>query len=175
MFESQENTMIIKMKYKLIYLFSTLMLLSLPIWADTGVSIDFPVQSKTEKQEVNTEVGIIKIQSIKALNNEIAFSLNVADYPAKLVAVLSEEEFLASTADDARSKPYMNIEYIKPFTHEGIQAIEMKLLDTRQPQTITMSRSYYKSGRLWNSLVVIPRDKFPSKEANEFLNSLTFE
>lgn len=136
-------------------------------------SAAFPCAPQRQKQLVaKTEMGDIFFTSLMCSQGDNAYLLGVTEYPAQIMTVLSVEEMLDSTLDDARSKKFMKIKSSKRTTLQNLPAIRNHLLDSRKPQTESISTVVLADGNLIVVQVTAPQSSAQSKAATDFLNSL---
>lgn len=139
----------------------------------TEASASFPCKAERQKTiKTETDAGTISIMQLRCTKNNTVFLLGISVYPEEIVKALSREEMLDSTLDDARSKKYIKIASSKQLSHAGLPAIRSHILDTRQPETATISLTILTGNTLVLALVISTPKLIDSNEAKEFLNSL---
>jgi len=136
-------------------------------------SAAFPCAPQRKKQLVaKTEMGDIFLTSLTCSQGDNAYLLGVTEYPAQIMSMLSVEEMLDSTLDDARSKKFMKVKSSKRTTLQNLPAIRNHLLDSREPATESTSTAVLADANLIVVQVTGPQNSAQSKAATDFLNSL---
>jgi len=80
---------------------------------------------------------------------------------------------LDSTLDDARSKNYVKIVSSQRLSHAGLPAIRSQVLDTRKPETATVSLCVMVGNGLAFTMVTAAPSAIQSDVAEDFLSSLS--
>lgn len=136
-------------------------------------SAAFPCAPQRKKQLVaKTEMGDVFFTSLTCSQGDSAYLLGVTEYPAQIMSMLSADEMLDSTLDDARSKKFMKVKSSKRTTLQKLPAIRNHLLDTRKPATESISTAVLADANLIVVQVTAPQSAAQSRAATDFLNSL---
>ncbi len=136
-------------------------------------SVAFPCKPERQKQLLaKTETGDIFLTSLKCSQGDNAYLLGVTEYPSQIISALSVEEILDSTLDYARSKNFIKIKSSKRTTHQNLPAIRNHLLDSRKPETETISMAVLVDRNIILVQVTAPPSSAQSKASTDFLNSL---
>lgn len=136
-------------------------------------SAAFPCAPKRQKQLLaKTEIGDIFLTSLMCSQGDHAYLLGVTEYPEQIMSLLSVEEMLDSTLDDARSKTFIKIKSSKRTTQHNLPAIRNHLLDSRKPETETISMAVLADRNMIVVQVTAPPSSTHSRAATDFLNSL---
>ena len=117
-------------------------------------------------------MGDIYFTSLMCSQGANAYLLGVTEYPAQIMSVLSVDEMLDSTLDDARSKKFMKVKSSKRTTLQSLPAIRNHLLDSRKPETESISTAVLADANLIIVQVTAPPTSAQSREATDFLQSL---
>jgi hypothetical protein len=136
-------------------------------------SAAFPCAPQRQRQLVaKTELGDIFLTSLMCSQGDHAYLLGVTEYPAQIMSLLSVEEMLDSTLDDARSKKFMKIKSSKRTTQHNLPASRNHLLDSRKPETETISMAVLADRNMIVVQVTAPQGSAKSRASTDFLNSL---
>lgn len=139
-------------------------------------SAAFPCEPKHQRQRVaHTEVGDVFFTSLSCTRGNHAYLLGVTEYPPEILSALSVDEMLDSTLDDARSKRYMKIKSSRRTTHGKLPSIRSHLLDSRRPETESVSLAVLAGQNLVVVQVTAPEGSAQSRASADFLESLKIE
>ena len=143
---------------------------------NSQMTAEFPCTPKKKRQVVaKTELGDIITTSLTCSKSDSAYHLSITQYPKEYYKMLSEAEWLDSTLDDARSKKYIKIKSSKVGSHQKYSAIRSNILDTRKPNTTSVSLAVITDDGMILIMATTPPALEKSKTVSAFLNSLSIK
>ena len=139
----------------------------------THMTAEFPCTPKKNKQlAAKTELGNIFTTSLSCSKDDSFYILSITQYPKEFYKMLTVAEWLDSTLDDARSKKYIKIKTSNTITHQKLPAIRTHILDTRKPNTTSISLAVLTEDGMVLIMATTPPELEKSKIVNGFLSSL---
>lgn len=140
------------------------------------MSAKFPCTPKREKQLIaKTELGDLFTTSLSCSKSDSFYLLSMTQYPNEFYKIFSVTEWLDSTLDYARSKKYIKIKTSHIITHQKLPAIRSHILDTRKPNTTSISLAVLTQNGMVIIMATTPPALEKSKTVNNFLSSLIVE
>lgn len=133
-------------------------------------SANFPCQSQTMPQTVNTPLGTIQVNLFICELDNHAFGVSVADYPAGTVTDDNIDSLLAGAAAGSAANVQGTVRDIQPFTlgrYVGREAI----IDSNAMGMTIRTRIFLVGDRLYQVMAVMPSNQENAPAAIGFLNS----
>jgi len=133
-------------------------------------SVLFPDEPDEQVESVQTAIGVIESQFFMVTQKDMAYSVNLADYPPEMIAAGDTQQMLDGARDGAVSNVNGELLEEKELTLSGHPGREFKV-KVEDEGIIVRARIYLVNERLYVIQALSKERLASSEDIDKFLNS----